>query len=74
MLRAMRVAEPPQPHIWQGIGRPGVTPVRNGPDTVAAPLFVLRTNDGVLQVHERIEVRACTQETGRCSSPSKLAI
>ena len=74
MLRAMRAAEPPQPHIWQGIGRPRVTSVRSGPDTVAAPMLVLRTNDGVLRVHERIEVRARTQETCRCSSPSKLAI
>ena len=57
MLRAMRAAEPPQPHIWQGIGRPRVTSVQRDTEPVATPLLVLRTEAGLLEVHERTEVR-----------------
>ena len=74
MLLTVPAAQPPQPHTWQGIGRPRVTSLRSDPDTVAAPLLVLRTTDGVLQVHERVEVRRRTRDTGRCSYPSKLAM
>ena len=73
MLRAMRAAQPPQPHIWQGIGRPRGTSVQRDPDTVATSSLVLRTKHGVLEVHERTEVRAVKKNTS-CSCPSQIAI
>ena len=75
MLRAMRAAEPPQPHIWQGIGRPRVTPVHRDTDTVATPLLVLRTKAAMRYARgPRTHRSTSTRKIGSCSARSKIAI